>query len=519
MRRLLILIALTAGLVLPAAGAIGSSPAQAGHTGVGIRLVDAPVATREDPRARVYIIDHVKPGTTIERRIEVSNDTGKTTAIAVYPAAAAIKGGSFVGLEGETPNELSTWTTVSTPRLRLADGVDQMVGVTIDVPADASPGEQYAVVWAQTSSGAGGGGITQVSRVGIRVYLSVGPGGAPASAFNIASFTAERDASGSPVVEATVRNTGGRALDLTGTLMLADGPAGLTAGPFPVSLGTTLAIGDVEPVTIELDKQLPAGPWEAHLVLTSGLLTEKAHATLTFPTSGIGPTITVANGHGPLWWVVAGLLALALLVLAWWLLRRRRRDRSGAEAEVVPQAPMSRRHHLVPLAMLAALVASLAAAPPAAADQTAISLATITLEAGGLSITAPSDAGNLGTRSNQVGAITVSGQLGQVQVTDSRDAPAGSGWTATAISTAFTPLVGPAIGAASVGYTAGTITKVGTATYTANDPVNLTGVSPVVTATAITGDNTATWNPTIHVAVGANMAAGVYSATITHSLS
>ncbi len=180
---------------------------------------------------------------------------------------------------------------------------------------------------------------------------------------------------------------------------------------------------------------------------------------------------------------------------------------------------MSRRPHLVSLALLATLVASLAAAPPATADQTATSQATFTLVAGGLSITAPSDAGNLGTRSNQVGATTVSGQLGQVQVTDARDAPEGSGWTATAISTAFTQTSGPSIGAASVGYTAGTISTVGTATYTANDPANLTGVSAVVTASAITGNNTATWNPTIHVTVGADMAAGVYIGTITHSVS
>ena len=86
------------------------------------------------------------------------------------------------------------------------------------------------------------------------------------------------------------------------------------------------------------------------------------------------------------------------------------------------------------------------------------------------------------------------------------------------ISTAFTPSAGPAIAASAVGYTAGTITKVGTATYTANDPPNLTGVAPAVTATGITGDNSATWNPTISVAVPGGTATGVYSATITHSI-
>jgi hypothetical protein len=171
------------------------------------------------------------------------------------------------------------------------------------------------------------------------------------------------------------------------------------------------------------------------------------------------------------------------------------------------------------VALMALMAVSLEAAAPASADQTAVTSAAVTLEGGGLSISASADAGNLGTKSNIVGAVTISGQLGQVQVTDSRGAAAGSGWTATAISTAFTQTAGPSIGAAAVGYSAGSIAKVGTATYTANDPTNLTGVSAVVTATQITGDNTATWNPTIHVAVGANMAAGVYLGTIIHSVS
>ena len=113
---------------------------------------------------------------------------------------------------------------------------------------------------------------------------------------------------------------------------------------------------------------------------------------------------------------------------------------------------------------------------------------------------------------------TISGPLGEVQVSDARSAAAGSGWVASVISTAFTPPAGPTIAASFIGYTAGAITKVGTATYTANDPGDLTGVSPAVTATGITGDNSATWNPTINIAVPGGTAAGVYTATITHSV-
>jgi hypothetical protein len=145
--------------------------------------------------------------------------------------------------------------------------------------------------------------------------------------------------------------------------------------------------------------------------------------------------------------------------------------------------------------------------------------ATVTVTGGALSMTVPVTAGTLGTRENTVGGGTISGQLGEVQVSDARAAAAGSGWVATVISTAFTPPSGPTIGAAAVGYTAGAITKVGTATFTADNPTNLTGVVAAVTATGITGDNSATWDPTINVFVAGGMAAGVYSGTITQSVS
>jgi hypothetical protein len=155
---------------------------------------------------------------------------------------------------------------------------------------------------------------------------------------------------------------------------------------------------------------------------------------------------------------------------------------------------------------------------PASADTSGVSGATVTVQGGVLAITVPTGTANLGTRINTVAGGTISGPLGQVQVNDARSAAAGSGWVTSVISSAFTPPSGPAIAASAVGYSAGVVTKVGTATYTANDPPDLTGVAPAVTATGITGDNSATWNPTISVAVPGGMAANTYSATITHSV-
>ncbi|MFT4774047.1 MAG: hypothetical protein ACI83Y_002297 [Candidatus Azotimanducaceae bacterium] len=159
----------------------------------------------------------------------------------------------------------------------------------------------------------------------------------------------------------------------------------------------------------------------------------------------------------------------------------------------------------------------LASDRPAEAGIVPAATTAIVSSSSGLSITVPANAGNLGTAANTVGGSTISGQLGEVQVNDARILT--SGWVATAISTAFTPALGPAIASSNVGYSVGPITKVATAaTYTANDPADLSAVSPVVTATGVLLFNSATWNPTINVTVPGGTLAGVYVATITHSV-
>jgi hypothetical protein len=289
---------------------------------IGVQLLDVPLTAYADPRARLYIIDHLHPGTTIHRRIEISNTTTSTVHIVSYPAAATISQGAFVGATAHTPNELSTWTSVLPGAFEVPPDGHAIATVTIAVPRNAPPGEQYGVVWAETRSPApAGGGITQVSRVGIRLYLSIGPGGAPASEFTIESLTGKRSPDGQPMVVASVHNTGGRALDMSGTLQLSSGPGGLSAGPFAANLGTTLAIGATEPIIIMLDKQIPDGPWHALVTLHSGLLQRSARATISFPATGArsSPFLTYL--------IVAGFVLLLLVGVVGGRVRRRRRRR------------------------------------------------------------------------------------------------------------------------------------------------------------------------------------------------
>src|SRR4029077_12129575 len=125
--------------------------------------------------------------------------------------------------------------------MHLRPGANAFETVTINVPKTASVGERYAVVWAEVSAPAPrAGGVTLVNRVGVRMYCFIGPGGAPPANFVIGSLTAQRAASGEPLVLATVHNSGERTLDISGSLTLSAGPGGLRAGPFPVKLGTAL---------------------------------------------------------------------------------------------------------------------------------------------------------------------------------------------------------------------------------------------------------------------------------------
>ena len=207
-------------------------------------MLEAPTERRGDPRALRYIVDHLPPGTTIKRQLLIVNRTDQTRRVDVYPAAATLKDAAFRFGEGRAENELTSWVALDERAVELEPWGETRVRATITVPPTASQGERYGVVWASTASTPRAGGeITQVHRVGVRMYLDIGPGGEPASDFSIGEVRPARSPEGEPSVTVQVSNTGGRAIDLTGAVILSDGPAGSRAGPFPVGQGVALGAG------------------------------------------------------------------------------------------------------------------------------------------------------------------------------------------------------------------------------------------------------------------------------------
>jgi hypothetical protein len=309
-------------------GTAVATPPPTSPGSVGIRLLDIPVGAANDPRAKEYIIDNLAPGSTIKRRVEISNTTSALLHVKIYPDAAVIKGGAFIGEAEHAANELTSWTSLSHASLDVSADATAVDTVTIAIPSDAAPGEKYGVVWAEVSSKTGGV-ITEVNRAGIRIYLSVGGDNPPPTSFSIDTLRAIRDRTGRAVVLAQVHNTGGRAVDLTGTLSMTKVSGSVKVGPYPVTLGTTLAPGQTEPVAISIPDQIVDGPWNAAIVLKSGLTVEQAQAQITFPkTSGAGP---VTPTHNDFPWSILicvgiGIAVLAAAVLL--LLRRRKHNKT-----------------------------------------------------------------------------------------------------------------------------------------------------------------------------------------------
>lgn len=300
---------------------LGGSPAQASQgseqESFGIKLLEAPVDRRDDPRARIYVVDHLKPGAVIERNFSVENHSSDPQPIEVYPAAATVADGGFQVAAGRTSNELASWITLDRARLELEPGAEATVTMTVEVPPTASKGERYAVVWAEmTSPPSPSGNVTQVHRVGVRLYLDVGRGGEPRSDFEIGEVTPARDKTGEPSLAVAVTNTGRRAVDLTGSVSLSEGPAGLAAGPFPVQAGPTLGIDQSGTVLIRLPRELPNGPWTVEIALQSGRVERTATGTITFPDPGqVGKPGLLSAPMSTSWGTVAASLAVSLVAI------------------------------------------------------------------------------------------------------------------------------------------------------------------------------------------------------------
>ncbi len=197
-----------------------------------------------------------------------------------------------------------------------------------------------------------------------------------------------------------------------------------------------------------------------------------------------------------------------------------------AAASAAASGPATLRHHASSTTATPDPIAApgtaptnvLTTAPGAAASSGSdpTTTLTFTVNTGALSMTAPTSA-SLG--SGAPGA-TITGVTGAVVVTDNRALLNGS-WTAVASSTDFTTAgASPAetIPATDATYDPGVPYVTGSFVATTHT-ITLSATPQTVVSSTGNGNNTATWSPTIAVAVPATAVGGGYTGTLTQSVS
>jgi hypothetical protein len=149
------------------------------------------------------------------------------------------------------------------------------------------------------------------------------------------------------------------------------------------------------------------------------------------------------------------------------------------------------------------------AVPASAADTTT----TVTITGGGLTLTAPPSATLTAGTPGQNSTVTV----GDTTVTDAR---AGTlNWTAT-VSLPVLTAAGQTIPTTAATYLASTAGLTGAPTLDApTTQLDLSTAKVSQAASAVSGNNTATWTGALMVPIPAQVLAGTYSGTLTQSVS
>lgn len=136
-----------------------------------------------NPASRSYFIHSVAPGGSFSDQVQVSN-TG-ATAISLYVSAVdgltGVTSGAVYGNRQDQVHKAGTWVTPDRTQMSVGRGGTALAGFTVQVPADATPGDHLAGIAfedAAPSTSGNGFQVTTVVRAVVGVLVQV-PG--PAS--------------------------------------------------------------------------------------------------------------------------------------------------------------------------------------------------------------------------------------------------------------------------------------------------------------------------------------------------
>ncbi len=172
---------------------------------------------------------------------------------------------------------------------------------------------------------------------------------------------------------------------------------------------------------------------------------------------------------------------------------------------------MRLRTPLVITAVAAAMIGGASLPAMAVTSDPVTTTTTFALTGGDLTLTAATGA----TLTNAAsGTTAITGNLGAVSVTDARGGTVA--WNVSALSSTFTGVLGSV--SDTVSYTGGAVVETGTITVADGAATVIDAELPVVSPASLSGNNTASWDPTLDVTMPAGALADDYTGTVTTSI-
>ena len=329
-RRLIaaVVAALSAFAGMAAAAPSPSPGAGSGAAPGGVSVVPVPSSPHMSGKGQRLDFGQLRPGQTARDEVLVRNIGDAAASVYLYAADAttALGGGLAFGLRTDPRTTVGRWMTLSRSQLSVPPHGTVTVALTVTLPTSLQGGE-YAggVVAEQLSPPPSGGGVAQVYRFAMPVYLTV-PGGVPGStpgrgqpdgSVQVVDVDfGERDGKVCPRV--TYRNS---------SQAIVNPDASVEVHPRWIGGGGTRhygAIGSVLPdsqATVALPcRDLPFGGGKV-VVRLAGPHVDPDHAQRRADLDRSGFPLLIAL-----------LLLLLLVALLWWWLVRERRRRHADQA-------------------------------------------------------------------------------------------------------------------------------------------------------------------------------------------
>ncbi len=337
------LIRSAAVVLITAAAVVGLSAAPAPAAEEGDVTWTVRTASNSYGDTRSSYSYAVSPGGTFEDAMVVANRGKAPVALAVYTADGFTADTGQLDLQGKgtAATAIGSWVRAKSERVTVAPGKTAQIPFTVEVPANATPGDYVGGIVTSLSQPDQAQGITVERRLGIRIKLRVGGELAPALAVEDLSVdfhgTANPFAAGDATVHWTIHNTGNTTLSAQQAASIA-GPFGwFRTEASAVEAPPELLPGETWQVQVKIKDVSPA----VRLTATANLT-----PVLTDPSGTSSALATVkATAHA---WAVPWPLALLVIVLiaavvALILLTRRNRARrkqreDARVAEAVQQA-------------------------------------------------------------------------------------------------------------------------------------------------------------------------------------